>query len=66
LDRIYDALQKLADLPGIGHRREEFTQQRLRFWPVGQYLIIYRIETDSLEIVRIVSGYRDVAALLME
>lgn len=66
LDRIYESLQNLADMADMGHRRDEFADPNLRFWPVGQYLIIHRIETDPLEIVRIVSGYRNIAALLME
>ena len=58
-DNIYEAINKLADMPGMGHRREDLTRQALLFWPVGKYLIIYRPDTAPLEIVRVVSGYRD-------
>jgi plasmid stabilization system protein ParE len=51
-------------MPGMGHRRNELASKELFVWPVGQYLIIYRPDTDPLEIVRVVSGYRDLAALL--
>lgn len=44
--------------------REDLTDQPVRFWNVQSYPIIYRLDTDPLEIVRIVSGYRDVSALL--
>jgi plasmid stabilization system protein ParE len=32
----------------------------LLFWPVWQYLIVYRADSNPLEIVRIVHGRRDV------
>lgn len=63
---IEDAIRNLVVLPGMGHRRDELASETLRVWPVGQYLIIYRPETKPLEIVRVVSGYRDLAALFRE
>ena len=65
-ENIYAAINKLVPMPGMGHVREDLTQRPLRFWPVGQYLIIYRPDTSPLEIVRVVNGYRDVAGLLLE
>ncbi len=65
IDALYAAFVKLAQMPGMGHRRHDLTSEPLRFWPIFNYLIIYRPETDPLEIVRVVSGYRDVAALLI-
>ncbi len=66
MDRLYEAFQKLADMPGMGHQRDDLAEQSLRIWPVGQFLIIYRPEANLLRIVRVVNGYRDVAGLLME
>lgn len=67
-DRVMDALSaafaKLAQMPNMGHHRLDLASEALRFWPVFNYLIVYRPDTDPLEIVRVVSGYRDVAALL--
>ncbi len=60
---IEGAIAGLADLPGMGHERRDLTDQDVRFWPVGSYLIIYR-DSKPMEIVRILSAYRDVAALL--
>ena len=54
----------LAEMPAIGHTREDLTDKPVRFWPVGRYLIIYRPERRPIEIVRLVSAYRDVTALL--
>ena len=36
----------------------------VRFWPVGRYLVIYRPAVDGIDIVRVLSGYRDIASLL--
>lgn len=49
----------LAERPGIGRLREDLADEPLRIWPVYSYLIIYRPETRPLQIIRIVSGYRD-------
>ena len=42
--KLLDAFEKLAAHPGMGHRREDLTQYPVLFWPVGNYLIIYRPE----------------------
>jgi plasmid stabilization system protein ParE len=64
VDDFYAAFSQLADVPGLGHRRPDLTDQPLRFWTVRQrYLIIYR-DRSPLEIVRVISGYRDIPTLL--
>lgn len=64
VDKLEKAMQLLAQMPAIGHTRKDLTDQPVRFWPVGRYLIIYRPERQPIEIVRLVSAYRDVTALL--
>lgn len=60
VDRIEAALVSLAESPGMGHLREDLTEDvALRFWAVGPYLIIYRTDTTPLEVIRIVHGARD-------
>ena len=63
-DEIFSACDKLADVPGMGHLRTDLAQEPLRFWPVYSYLIIYRPDSEPLEIVRVLHGARDVAQLL--
>lgn len=58
------AMQRLAQMPGIGHVREDLADETLRFLPVRSYLIIYRPDARPIQIVRVVSGYRDIAELL--
>jgi antitoxin ParD1/3/4/toxin ParE1/3/4 len=56
-------MQKLAEFPGIGHLREDVTDEPIRFWCVYSYLIAYRPHTKPLEILRIVHGARDLGPL---
>ena len=65
-DHLYVAFQKLADCPGLGHKRQDLTSSPVLFWPVWSYLVIYRPETRPLQIVRVLHGARDVAATLGE
>jgi plasmid stabilization system protein ParE len=61
---IEQAITKLADNPKLGHLRRDLTSKPVRFWTVYSYLIIYDPASRPLEVVRILSGYRDVATLL--
>ncbi|MBI4581188.1 MAG: type II toxin-antitoxin system RelE/ParE family toxin [Planctomycetes bacterium] len=65
-DHLYEAFQKLAEMPGLGHKREDLTSLPVRFYEVWSYLVIYKPETRPLEVVRILHGARDVEALLGE
>ena len=61
---LLDACHLLAEHRKIGHRREDLTDEHVLFWPVGSYLIVYVPESRPLEIVRVISGARDVLRLL--
>jgi len=65
-DHLYEAFQKLAETPGLGHKREDLTSLPVLFWAVWSYLVIYKPETKPLEVVRVLHGARDVEALLGE
>lgn len=64
IGEIYDAIYALAERPTMGHTREDLTREPVRFWNVRSYHIIYCPDTDPIEIVRVVSGYRDISSLL--
>ena len=66
VDALDEAMQRLAENPGIGHVRTDLTDADVRFWSVFKYLVIYRPETKPLEIVRVLHGSRDVKRLLGE
>jgi plasmid stabilization system protein ParE len=42
IDTLFAAFERLAAMPGLGHRREDLTDRLLRFWTVDAYLVIYR------------------------
>ena len=64
--KLFDACQKIADHPRIGHRREELTAKPVLFLPVGSYLIVYNPAARPLELVRVLRGARDISGLLSE
>ena len=64
VDALDQAMQRLAESPGIGHVRPDLTDEDVRFWPVFTYLVVYRSETKPLEIVRVLHGKRDVERIL--
>lgn len=63
-DAIHTAVLKLVDMPEIGHVREDIEDTSLRFWRVHSYVIVYRPGTKPLQIVRVLSGFRDMSRLL--
>ncbi len=64
LAKLFEAFEQVAQTPGMGHRREDLTQFPILFWPVGNYLVIYRAEKRPIEVVAIVHGKRDNPELL--
>jgi plasmid stabilization system protein ParE len=55
----------LARTPGAGHTREDLAENRpVLFWPMRDYLILYKPGTDPLQIVTILRGSRDVPAIV--
>jgi antitoxin ParD1/3/4/toxin ParE1/3/4 len=58
------AMQMLADLPGMGHAREDLTPEPVRFWSVYSYLIVYKPDSKPLQVLRVLHGARDVGAVL--
>jgi toxin ParE1/3/4 len=62
IERIYEQCLLLKDNPEIGRKREEL-YNGLRSIVVSKYILFYRIKNEVLEIVRILSGYRDIDSL---
>ena len=64
IDALYKMFTTLATHPFMGHRREDLTDHPVRFCSFKwHYLIVYK-PTQPLEIVRVLSGFRDIANLL--
>lgn len=57
LARTFDAkAQLLAEFPGGG---TPYPRRRARFFPVGEYLILYRETADGIVMLRYYHGRRD-------
>lgn len=60
--RLQRAVQLLGVMPEMGRRRDELAPD-LRSFPVEQLVLFYRVLPDAVEVLRVVSGHRDVDAL---
>lgn len=63
---LFEAFQKLADNPGLGHRREDLTPSDVMFFSVWSWLVIYTPDKTPLEVARVVHAARDVETLLRD
>jgi toxin ParE1/3/4 len=66
LARFYDAFTRLAQAPGMGHRREELADSQYRFWRVRSYVIAYRWDAIPLQVIAIVHGARQLEAFFQQ
>lgn len=68
-DRLIQSVTERFDLlaahPRAGRSREDL-QRGVRGFPVGEYVVLYRVEGDDVVILRVVHGSRDLDALLRE
>lgn len=64
MDELLALLDKLSEMPKMGHSRSDLTSKPLRFFNFYSYLVIYNADSIPIEIVRFLSGYRDIETLL--
>ena len=64
LDALEDAFRRLAEMPEIGHFREDLTERPVKFWSVFSYLVVYDPSSQPLTIVAVLHGARDLETLL--
>lgn len=62
LTKLDAKFSKIAQFPNLGRQRSEILPG-LRSLSVGQYLILYIPANQDVDILRVVSGYRDLLAL---
>jgi toxin ParE1/3/4 len=60
--RLYAEFQKLSEMPGMGHYREDLLDRRHRFWNVWSYVIAYRWQGRPLPIISVIHGARNLDA----
>jgi toxin ParE1/3/4 len=68
-DRVVESITArfvlLGRHPRAGRRRDDL-RPGVRVFPVGEYVVLYRVDADDVSIQRVVRGSRDVEALLRD
>ena len=57
-DWIEEECWRLAREPGIGQLRPDLLPG-MRFFPLGSYLIFYRVSAEGIDVLRVLHGARD-------
>jgi plasmid stabilization system protein ParE len=66
---ILATCQRLARHPRMGSKRQDVTVLPVRFWTITKfpnYVIVYRPETDPLQVVAVLHGKRDLKEVIEE
>ena len=63
VDSIMNRFLLLASHPNIGRARDEDLRPGLRSFPVGEYIVIYRVHDEDVVILRVLRGSRDLYAM---
>ncbi len=59
LDRLETQVSKLAEFVDMGVARDELAEA-LKSFPVGRYILFYRVTQEGVELVRVLHSSRDV------
>ena len=62
--KLFAAFATLGRNPRMGHKRPDLTSSQVMFWPVGAYIIVYRVKERRVEIVAVTQGERDIPSFL--
>lgn len=65
LNKLDAKFFKITQFPNLGRQRDEILPG-LRSLPMDDYLILYMVIGQDVEIFRVVSGYRDLPALFTD
>lgn len=65
LTRLDAKFAQIAQFPNLGRQRNEILS-RLRSLPMDRYLILYIPIERDVDVLRVVSGYRDLSALFTD
>jgi toxin ParE1/3/4 len=65
LKRLNQKFIKISAFPKLGKARPEWGDS-YRSLPIDNYVIVYRVTEEMVEILRIISGYRDMDDLFIE
>lgn len=60
LKNFYKKFDLISEFNEIGHRRSDLTEHDIRFVSIGNYVIIYMIRENHIEVLRVLSSFRDI------
>lgn len=63
VDRFTQIFDKLTHNPDMGIKQDRY-RHGLRCFPIGNYIIFYRVTDDRIEIYRVLHGARQLEDLL--
>ena len=66
VDNITARFVSLANHPYIGRQRDHDLRPGIRTFPVGDYIIAYRLEGDDVLVLRVLRGSRDIEGLFRD
>ncbi len=61
-----DRLSLLGEQPQMGRRRDHDLRPGLRSFPIGEYVVVYRIDAENSEILHVMRGSRDINGIFGE
>lgn len=61
--KFVEAFEHLAHAPGTGAKRPALTGERVRWWTVFRWIVIYEHEDSPITILRVLHGARDLDRL---
>jgi antitoxin ParD1/3/4/toxin ParE1/3/4 len=64
--KFVEAFELLAFQPGSGTTRPKLTGQRVRWWPVFKWIVIYDPTSSPISILRVIHGARELDRLFGE
>ena len=64
-DGLFSLFDLLSDFPEMARERDEFSPP-VRIHPSGVHLVIYRMEGQGIEIIRILHAHQNLMAYLLD
>ncbi len=66
--KLRDSINGLAQFPNLGRSGRVFGTRELIIPQVGKrtYVVVYRVQGDAVQILRVLAGSRDIDAVLAE
>jgi len=65
-DRLIESAERLSSSPKMGRMIPEFSREDLRELIFRNYRVVYQLYGDSLTIIRVVHGARDLHGLVQQ